>query len=177
MSEHSINNEIVLVDENDAAIGTAEKMQTHLTGQLHRAFSIFVFNSHGHLLLQRRAHTKYHSRDLWSNTCCGHPRPGELLTVAAHRRLKEEMGFDCDLTQLLSLVYKVDVNGGMVEHEFNHFFVGQFNEDPLPNDEEVADWRWMPVAELLADLESHNHYTAWFRLSIHKVLETVRVLC
>lgn len=169
--------EIVLVDENDAAIGTAGKTQTHLAGLLHRAFSIFVFNWDGQLLLQQRAHGKYHSRGLWSNTCCGHPRPNETLKVAARRRLKEEMGFDCELTELLSLTYNVAVNGGMFEHEFNHIFIGHFNDYPVPNDKEVADWKWMSAQELLADLENNTEYTAWFRLSVNTVLDIMFRQC
>jgi len=132
---------VVLVDERDREVGTAPKLAAHEDGALHRAFSVFVLNGHGELLLQRRADTKYHSAGLWTNTCCGHPRPGEPVAAAARRRLREEMGFDCEPAPAGTFVYRAEV-GGLVEHEYDHVFVGRHETDPLPDPAEVSEWRW-----------------------------------
>jgi isopentenyl-diphosphate delta-isomerase len=164
--------EVVLVDENGRATGRGEKIPTHLAGTLHRAFSVFVFNSYGQLLLQQRALTKYHSPGLWSNTCCGHPRPDESVAAAAHRRLREEMGFDCNLTEVLQLVYNVEVSDRMVEHEYDHILIGECNAEPLPNRDEVASWKWIDAERVRVEVLSGNHgYTAWLRIVIDKVLD------
>src|SRR4030042_2763439 len=124
---------IILVDENDREIGTEEKLKTHEQGKLHRAFSIFVFNSKGELLLQRRAKGKYHSGGLWTNTCCSHPREGEKLEEAVHRRLKQEMGLDCPLKEAFSFIYKVRFENGLFEHELDHVFIGRVDGKPVPD--------------------------------------------
>ena len=163
--------QVILVDEQDHAVGTAAKLSAHTDGRLHRAFSVFVFNRQGEMLLQRRAVAKYHSGGLWSNTCCSHPRPGERLADAAHRRLREEMGFDCGLHPALSFVYKSKLSNGLWEHEYDHVFSGQFDGTPVPNPEEVDDWRWVSVEEVRADLAAHpDRYSAWFAIALEKLL-------
>jgi isopentenyl-diphosphate Delta-isomerase len=127
-----VRDEVVLVNDDDEVIGVAEKLAAHLSGDLHRAFSIFVFNSAAQLLLQKRAASKYHSKGLWSNTCCGHPRPGESIEEASRRRLYEEMGFECEVRQVFALTYFAELDGGLFEHEYDHVFVGQFDGARLP---------------------------------------------
>jgi isopentenyl-diphosphate delta-isomerase len=158
---------VVLVNANDEMVGVGEKIETHLRGDLHRAFSIFIFNANGELLLQRRAATKYHSNSLWSNTCCGHPRPQESLAEAAHRRLKEEMGFDCELKEAFTFVYAVKFDNDFSEHEYDHVLVGRYDGKPIPNPEEVDDWKWLDPALLKKDLEENaGNYTYWLPISI-----------
>jgi len=164
---------VILVDENDKETGVEEKIKAHKDGKLHRAFSIFVFNSKGELLLQKRAKEKYHSGGLWSNTCCGHPRPNESLEGAAHRRLKEEMGFECALVHLKSagFIYKVKVND-LFEYEYDHIFVGKFNQDPRPNPQEVESYQWIDQEKLKKDiLANPDKYTYWFKASLKNVLK------
>lgn len=162
---------VILVDEDDQEIGIAEKLNAHREGKLHRAFSIFVFNSEGKLLLQNRAGAKYHSGGLWSNTCCSHPRPEEHVGKAAHRRLQEEMGFDCDLQEIFSFIYKVKLNNDLFEHEYDRVFVGKFDGEPSPNPKEVDDWKWICLEELRKDIqENPGSYTYWLRICIDKVM-------
>jgi isopentenyl-diphosphate Delta-isomerase len=169
--------EVILVDESDQEIGAAEKMQTHREGRLHRAFSIFVFDSAGRMLLQKRAGSKYHSASLWSNTCCGHPRPGEAVEVAALRRLREEMDFTCSIKKVFEFIYKVRLTDDMFEHEYDHVFVGTYNGLPAPSAAEVEDWRWIEVDQLVRDLrENPDRYTYWFRVIIDKLLAAYRHL-
>ena len=161
---------VILVNERDEVVGFEEKSKAHKDGMLHRAFSVFIFNSSGESLLQRRAWTKYHSGGMWSNACCSHPAPGESIEAAAHRRLKEEMGFDCDLRELFSFIYRVELNGGLVEHELDHVVVGRFNGEPKPNATEVEDWQWVLSDELSNKItEQPDQYTYWFRLSFEQV--------
>jgi isopentenyl-diphosphate delta-isomerase len=163
---------VVLVDESDREIGTSEKLPAHFEGRLHRAFSVFVFDPIGRLLLQRRAATKYHSALLWSNTCCGHPRPGEPVQEAAHRRLREEMGIDCLLRAAFRFTYHADLQHGLVEHEYDHVFVGRFEGIPVPNPDEVEEWRWAEVADVIADLGANaGRYTAWFGIALEGLRE------
>jgi isopentenyl-diphosphate delta-isomerase len=135
--------DVILVDSNDAPIGTMEKLEAHQKGALHRAFSVFAFNGRGELLLQRRAPHKYHSAGLWTNTCCSHPAPGEDTEAAAHRRLQEEMGFDCPITHIGSLTYRTEFANGLIEHEFDHIFIGRFDGQPVLNPEEADASRWI----------------------------------
>jgi farnesyl-diphosphate farnesyltransferase len=161
--------EVVLVNENDEVIGVEEKIKTHLRGALHRAFSIFILNSGGELLLQKRTSTKYHSKDLWSNTCCGHQRLGESTEAASRRRLREEMGFDCELREIFNFVYRAELDGGLFEHEYDHVLFGTFDGNPTPNQDEVADWRWMDLATLRLDIgENPERYTYWFRIVLER---------
>jgi len=156
---------VILVDENDRAIGNEEKLRAHMEGKLHRAFSVFVFDSAGRLLLQRRAKGKYHSAGLWSNTACGHPRPGEATKSAASRRLKEEMNFICELRQAFMFLYKAELDNQLVEHECDHVFIGRYEGDPSPNPLEVDGWRWIDTEELRNELQrSPEEYTYWLKV-------------
>ena len=165
---------VVLVDPEDRPLGTMEKMEAHRLGVLHRAFSVFVFNSKGHLLIHRRAHDKYHSGGLWTNTCCSHPRPEEGVVDAAQRRLMEEMGMRCQLEPKFSFVYRADLDHGMIEHELDHVLIGYSDVPPAPNPEEVCETMYIAIPELEADLEAHpEKYTAWFKICFPEVLTTL----
>ena len=154
----------MLVDAYGQQVGVEEKERAHVDGVLHRAFSIFVFNASGELLMQQRAAGKYHSGGLWTNTCCGHPRPGEALADAVHRRLQEEMGFDCALREAFQFTYHAQLGNGLIEHEFDHVFIGSFEGQPRPNPEEVGACRWMATDELAIDLAAQpDRYTYWLR--------------
>jgi isopentenyl-diphosphate delta-isomerase len=155
---------LVLVDQLDREIGVGEKMAVHRSGQLHRAFSVFITNSQGEILLQQRAWSKYHSGGLWTNTCCSHPRPGELVIEAAHRRLQEEMGFDCELTELFSFIYRVHLDGGLIEHEYDYVFWGKFDGIPRVNPLEVVNWRWIDAKTLGEEINDRpDRFTYWLR--------------
>jgi len=155
---------VILVNEKDEETGTMEKMQAHREGLLHRAFSVFIFNENGDILLQQRALHKYHSPGLWTNTCCSHPRSGETVEQAAHRRLREEMGFDCALSYLTSFIYKVKFDAGLFEHELDHVFTGVYTGDIIPDSDEVAAYQWVQWEHLIADAVDHpERYTFWLR--------------
>lgn len=155
---------VVLVTGADRAIGVGEKMQVHREGRLHRAFSVFVFDRRGRLLLQRRARGKYHSGGLWSNTCCGHPRAGERVAAAAERRLMEEMGFSCTLTRFSSFVYRAQVGNGLIENEFDHLLCGRYDAAPVPDATEVMEWDWRSPEVLERDLRRDPHaFSTWLR--------------
>jgi len=161
---------VVLVDESDHQIGLMEKQAAHVTPHLHRAFSVFVFNSKGELLLQQRALSKYHSPGLWTNTCCSHPRAGETLEEATSRRLMEEMGMTCALHEVYTFIYKAPVGEGLTEHEFDHVFIGQSDDFPKINREEVEAWKYMSLADLKADIEHYpEHYTEWFKITFEEM--------
>lgn len=163
--------DLILVDENDSPIGTMEKLVAHQKGLLHRAISVFAFNEKGELLLQRRAPHKYHSAGLWTNTCCSHPSPGEDTLAAAHRRLREEMGFDCELSPAGHLLYRVAFDNGLTEHEFDHLFIGRFDGEPVLNPDETDAFRWMDADTLRADIAAHPaQYTYWFKLALEEAL-------
>lgn len=154
---------VILVNERDEPLGLMEKIEAHEKGLLHRAFSVFVLNSDGELLLQKRASHKYHSGGLWSNTCCSHPRDGEKVEDAAHRRMQEEMGFDCHLEKLFAFTYKAEFDNNMMEHEYDHVFVGYDNQNPVPNPDEVEDYKWMSLDDIAHDIKQNpSKYTAWF---------------
>ena len=156
--------EVVLVDEKDNQVGTGEKLKVHREGKLHRAFSILIFNSKGEILLQKRAKSKYHSGGLWSNACCSHPCPGELLEEAIHRRLKEEMGIDCELKKLFSFIYKVKL-ADLFENEYDHVFLGRFDGVPSPAKDEADGWQWIDLEKLKQDVKKNpQNYTYWFKL-------------
>ena len=167
--------EVVLVDEHDRPVGRGEKIETHLRPRLHRAFSVFVFDSSGRLLLQKRASAKYHSSGLWSNTCCSHPRPGEPTEAAARRRLKEEMGFDCEVTKVFDLVYYAELDNNFYEHEYDHVFTGRYDGSPTPDPREVEDWKWVEVQALAEDLRVNPHmYSYWLRASFDELLRRLQ---
>src|SRR5690606_20819833 len=140
--------EVILVDQEDKALGTMEKLEAHQTGVLHRAFSVFLFNSEGELLLQQRAFDKYHSPGLWSNTCCSHPRPGEDTLGAAKRRLHEEMGMECKLHFISKFLYKTRFENGLFEHELDHIFVGTTDSLPTINPQEANDFKFLSLAKI-----------------------------
>jgi isopentenyl-diphosphate delta-isomerase len=166
------NERVILVDQQDQEIGVEEKIQAHLTGKLHRAFSIFVVNSYGQLLMQKRAVTKYHSRGLWSNTCCGHPRPKETISDASGRRLVEEMGIRSELKEVFSFSYRAALEDGFFENEYDHVLVGQFEGIPAPDPTEISDWRWMDLEKLGADLRKHPQgYSSWFQIAFGQFRE------
>ena len=158
--------DVVLVDADDREIGRAEKLEAHRSGALHRAFSAFVFADEGRVLLQRRARTKYHSGGLWSNTCCGHPLPGEEISTAARRRLREEMGIDVALTPIARFTYRAELDGGLVEHEIDHVLVGSWSGSPAPDPAEVGEWGWIAPADLDRELrDDPGRFTAWLPLA------------
>jgi isopentenyl-diphosphate delta-isomerase len=170
-----MKDEVILVNEQDEQIGLMPKLEAHEKGLLHRAFSVFLFNKEGQLLLQQRAFGKYHSEGLWSNTCCSHPMPEEDIQVAAHRRLMEEMGLKTDLHFLYSFLYKAPLDKGLTEHEIDHIFVGTTDEKPVINTDEVAAWKYVSIDELFADLESHPElYTVWFKMEVKNVLTKIK---
>ena len=160
--------ELILVDAHDRELGAGEKLQVHLAGALHRAFSVFVFDRVGRLLMQKRAAGKYHSAGLWSNTACGHPRPGEATEAAARRRLREEMGLDCELRAAFEFLYRAELEGALVEHEYDHVFVGTLDGgDPAPDPAEVEDWRWVGMDELRRGLrEEPQRYSYWLKAAV-----------
>ena len=161
---------VVLVDKNNRRIGVEEKIKAHKEGKLHRAFSIFIFNSNWELLLQQRARSKYHSGGLWSNTVCSHPKPNETYFQAVHRRLKEEMGFDCRVKKLFCFIYKVNFNNGLIENEYDCVFVGKFDGEPKPNKREVMNYKWIPLKEVIKDIELNpNKYSVWFKIALKKM--------
>ncbi len=164
--------QIILVDHNDNPIGTMEKMETHRQGLLHRAFSIFIFNSKGELLLQQRAFDKYHSAGKWANSCCSHPRPGEQTEEAANRRLKEEIGLECDLRYGFNFVYKTSFSNDLIEYEYDHVFVGVSDILPLPDFKEVASFKYMNLATLAADMvKNPDLYTVWLKICFNRMVE------
>ena len=164
-----MNEELILVNEKDEEVGTEDKLKAHQKGTLHRAFSIFVFGNQRQILLQQRATSKYHSGGQWTSACDGHPRPGESVLRAAHRRLKAEMGFDCDLKEIFSYVYEANMGNGLTEHEFNHILVGSFNGELKPNPEEVGDYKWEATTNVLKDLQTRpENYAVWFRIAMEK---------
>jgi len=164
--------DVILVNQKDEPVGTMEKLEAHQKGILHRAFSIFIFNSKGEMLLQKRALRKYHSPGLWSNACCSHPYPGEEVKPGALRRLQEEMGFTSTLEKAFDFIYKFSFENGLTEHEFDHVFVGTFDGEIKANPEEVADYTYRSMEEIKQDLtQKPDRYTAWFCIAFPKVEE------
>ncbi|MGB7926262.1 MAG: isopentenyl-diphosphate Delta-isomerase [Pyrinomonadaceae bacterium] len=160
--------QLILVDACDRELGAGEKLRAHADGVLHRAFSVFIFDRRGRLLLQKRAAGKYHSAGLWSNTACGHPRPGEATVEAARRRLREEMSLDCELREAFEFLYRAELDGTLIEHEYDHVFVGTHEgDDPAPDPTEVEDWRWISMDELRRGLRDEPHrYSYWLKLAV-----------
>jgi isopentenyl-diphosphate delta-isomerase len=165
-----VDNNVILVDAADEVLGVEDKIKTHMVGALHRAFSVFIFDADDRLLLQKRASTKYHSRGLWSNTCCGHPRLGESIEYASRRRLNEEMGFDCAVQEILKFIYHAKLDNGLFEHEYDHVLVGRFDGNPIPNRDEVDDWKWIELTALEREMQkSPNTFTSWFGLALSEL--------
>ncbi|MGI9527684.1 MAG: isopentenyl-diphosphate Delta-isomerase [Weeksellaceae bacterium] len=162
---------VVLIDNNDEPVGLMDKLEAHEAGLLHRAFSVFIFNDKGELLIQQRALNKYHSPGLWTNTCCSHPREGETYKEGAVRRLQEEMGFSTNLHYLFNFTYKADVGQGLTEHELDHVFKGTYNQEPNINPEEVASYQWVNLEELKHDIVANPlKYTTWFRIIFNEYI-------
>ena len=160
---------VILVNENDEQIGVMPKLEAHEKAVLHRAFSVFVLNHKQELMLQQRAHHKYHSPGLWTNTCGSHQREGETNVQAGARRLQEEMGFTTSLRETISFIYKAPFDNGLTEHELDHVLIGHYELDPIINPEEVASWKWMSIGNVKDDIVRHpDNYTAWFKIIFDK---------
>lgn len=156
---------VILVNENDEQIGLMPKLEAHEKAVLHRAFSVFVLNSKNEIMLQQRAHHKYHSPLLWTNTCCSHQREGETNIQAGTRRLLEEMGFETELKELFHFIYKAPFDNGLTEHELDHVMIGYYNDEPKINDEEVDSWKWMCIEGVRTDMQENPEiYTVWFKI-------------
>ena len=169
MIVESIDN-VVLVDESDNEVGVMEKLEAHQLGLLHRAFSAFVFNSEGQMLLQQRAFSKYHSMGLWSNACCSHPRVGESLPSAAKRRMQEEMGFECDVEKAFDFIYRAPLENDLTEHELDHVLIGQSDCIPNPVASEVASWRYASINDIRTEIKNNpGQFTVWFKLCFEQV--------
>lgn len=160
-----VQDQLILVDSSDREIGISEKMEAHRLGLLHRAVSVFLFDGEGRMLIQKRSPDKYHSPDLWSNSCCTHPYPGESVSDAARRRLKEELSIDCAVNRVGSLIYKSDVGNGLTEHEYDHLFIGCSKGRPQPNSLEVSEFRFVKPQDLEKELrDKEEDFTAWFKI-------------
>ena len=157
---------VILVDKNDNQVGLMPKLEAHKKGVLHRAFSIFIFNSKYELLLQKRASAKYHSGGLWTNTCCSHPRENEDIIDAANRRLDEEMGIKTSLRKVYDFIYKAELDNQLTEHEFDHVFYGVYDNDPILNKDEADDFKWVDMETLNNDIiKNEDNYTVWFKIA------------
>ncbi|MBK0370769.1 isopentenyl-diphosphate Delta-isomerase [Flavobacterium agrisoli] len=160
-----IEEKVILVNTNDEPIGLMPKLEAHEKALLHRAFSVFILNDKNEIMLQQRAHQKYHSPLLWTNTCCSHQREGESNLEAGQRRLFEEMGFKTELKELFHFIYKAPFDNGLTEHELDHVMIGYYNSEPVINTEEVESWKWMKIEDIKADLEKKPEmYTVWFKI-------------
>lgn len=160
---------VILVNEKDEQIGLMPKLEAHEKALLHRAFSVFVLNDANEIMLQQRAADKYHSPLLWTNTCCSHQRDNETNLQAGKRRLFEEMGFETELTELFSFIYKAPFDNGLTEHEFDHVLVGSYNQEPIINSLEVASWKWMGIEDIKNDINNKPEiYTEWFKIIFNK---------
>ena len=167
--------QVILVDEQDNPIGLMPKLEAHQKALLHRAFSVFIFNSKGELMLQQRAKHKYHSPGLWTNTCCSHQRDGETNIQAGKRRLQEEMGFSAELKEVTSFIYKAPFDNGLTEHEFDHVLLGYYEDDPVINLDEVSSWKWMSLEEVKNDIDQNpDLYTLWFVIIFAKFYKDLK---
>jgi isopentenyl-diphosphate Delta-isomerase len=167
--------EVILVDSTDQQVGVMEKLTAHRLGVLHRAFSIFLFNSKGELLLQKRAEEKYHSAGLWSNTCCSHPSPGQSVVEAAKDRLFEEMGLRVDLVQVFGFLYCAPVGHDLIENEYDHVVIGVDNQIPEINPQEVSAYKWVNLDCVVQDVQQHpEKYTKWLVLLLQNQFEKIQ---
>jgi isopentenyl-diphosphate delta-isomerase len=170
-----IEEQVILVDKQDQKIGLMPKMEAHEKALLHRAFSVFIMNDKGELMLQQRAAGKYHSPLLWANTCCSHQRDGESNLEAGKRRLQEEMGFVTDLKEVFSFIYKAPFDNGLTEHELDHVMLGSYNENPQINKTEVESYKWMSPSTVKEDILARPEiYTAWFKIIFEKFYEFIK---
>lgn len=161
---------VILVNKNNRKIGVEEKIAAHKKGKLHRAFSVFVFNSKRELLIQQRAKEKYHCGKIWANTCCSHPRQNETYKKATHRRLKEEMGFDTKLKKLFCFIYEEKFSNGLTEHEYDCVFIGKFDGKPKPDPKEIMNHKWISLKDLKQDIKKHpKKYSAWLKIALNKI--------
>jgi len=168
--------QVILVNDKDEPIGVMNKLEANEKAVLHRAFSVFVLNTKNEVMLQQRAHHKYHSPLLWTNTCCSHQRVGETNIEAGKRRLYEEMGFNTELKELCHFIYKAPFDNGLTEHELDHIMVGSYEDAPIINPDEVADWKWMPLEDVKQDIDdNHQLYTAWFKIIFEKFYEHINI--
>lgn len=155
---------VILVDEEDREIGTMEKLEAHQKGRLHRAFSVLIFNSKGEILLQKRAQGKYHSAGLWTNTCCSHPLPGESMEKAIRRKLMQEMGFETTAEFAYKFLYRTQLSNLLIEHEYDHVYIGTFDGKPEVNPSEVESWRYISMDQLREEVKAHpERFTFWFK--------------
>jgi isopentenyl-diphosphate delta-isomerase len=169
-----VREEVILVNEEDAPLGIMEKMEAHRRALLHRAFSVFIFNREGKMLLQKRASQKYHSAGLWTNACCSHPRPGEDTREAAVRRLQEELGFTTVLEKIFDFTYRSEYGNGLTEFEYDHVFLGTYDDAIMPNEEEVSDYCFQSLDEIRAGLQSRpDSYTSWFHIAFPMLNERI----
>jgi len=167
---------VILVNNKDEQIGLMPKLEAHEKAVLHRAFSVFIFNDKGELMLQQRALSKYHSPGLWTNTCCSHQRDGESNLEAGKRRLEEEMGFTTNLTEKTWFIYKAPFDNGLTEHELDHIMTGNYNGAPNINKDEVEAWKWMSLDAVKLDIELNpDDYTAWFKIIFDKFYDYINI--
>ena len=160
-----IEEKVILVDTNDNPIGLMNKLEAHEKAVLHRAFSVFILNDKNELMLQQRAHLKYHSPLLWTNTCCSHQRENETNIQAGTRRLREEMGFETELKEMFHFIYKAPFDNGLTEHELDHVMLGNYNDTPFINKDEVESWKWMKIEDVKNDMITNpDQYTIWFKI-------------
>lgn len=167
--------EVILVTEDDQPVGTMEKMEVHRQGLLHRAFSVFIFDSQGRMLLQKRAAGKYHGAGLWTNACCSHPYPDETTEAAAERRLFEELGFVVPLKKAFEFIYKAKVENDLIEHEYDHVFIGNYEGEINLNEDEVSDYRFADLSQIESDLEEQpGNFTSWFKIAFPRVVSAFK---
>lgn len=170
-------NKVIVVDKYDHPLGEMDKLEAHTTGTLHRAFSVFIFNSDGEMLIHQRAAGKYHGGGLWTNACCSHPQPGEDIMESARARLNDEMGIDCLLHKAFTFIYNSPVENGLTEHEYDHVFIGYTDQIPEPDPLEVQHFYWMQIEPLREFIREHEEmFTVWFRMAFERVVEHIQVL-
>jgi isopentenyl-diphosphate delta-isomerase len=168
---------VILVDTNNEQVGTMEKMEAHRKGLLHRAFSIFIFNSEGKMLLHQRAHDKYHCGGMWTNAVCSHPRPGENQSQALRRKMKQEMGFFTEVSKAFDYTYRAELNNGLVEYEYDEVFLGTYDGKLSPNPDEVNDYRFASIADISEEIRQNgDSFTPWFKLLFEPISQYYKSL-
>ncbi|MEN5055905.1 MULTISPECIES: isopentenyl-diphosphate Delta-isomerase [Sphingobacterium] len=169
-----VRNKVVLVDEQDRALSEMDKMDAHKIGALHRAFSIFIFNSNGEMLIHQRANHKYHGGGLWTNACCSHPQWDEDIEESAKERLQFEMGLQCELKRVFSFIYHTPVENNLIEHEYDHVLVGYTDREPVPNVNEVMNYKWIDRLDLLQQIAAEpDAFTYWFRIALPQIIKHI----